>query len=410
MHFDLPLRAGLRDQLDALAAQMRDWEVAPRLTEDEVNRLRRSVCFFGHTTRRGPDLTVGGVDGSGDFPALSYADSFIYLTTATGTSYGADATCGLREQTPGIAPVFEFTWLPESETVREDALDEAFARLAGVGSLDEVIEQSDYRTLKSAEARRANTVISLRQNLLRPHAADAGNLAIQLRTTGELGAALRLLRSDAHRGLRYLLIDTTFSLPLVSNPTGSLFYEHLKRLCCVEARNRGTGFFALSKSHGLPGIETVEQIAREAAKAAGNEPAEHWFLRLPDPNRDGWELSLTNGRRVPPPGAVSYLVRFHSTVPTLRLDMDFAYWRTHIRGESPQETLEREQAMFADLDYACHDQRCYGYPYPLKAGHDRSSLTKAERQVLRQQVIDAAVRAGMKRALFREPSIATGHE
>ena len=38
-----------------------------------------------------------------------------------------------------------------------------------------------------------------------------------------------------------------------------------------------------------------------------------------------------------------------------------------------------------------------------------ASMTKAERVALRKQVIDAAVRAGMRRSLFRDASRATGH-
>jgi len=64
---------------------------------------------------------------------------------------------------------------------------------------------------------------------------------------------------------------------------------------------------------------------------------------------------------------------------------------------------------FGSLDYASHDQRCFGYPYPIKAAHDRGSLTEQERTVLRQQLVESAVHAGMRRALFRDPSQLTGH-
>ena len=76
----------------------------------------------------------------------------------------------------------------------------------------------------------------------------------------------------------------------------------------------------------------------------------------------------------------------------------------------PAEVVARESALFETLDYCSHDQRAYGYPYPLKAGHDRASLTRPERQALRKQVLDAAVRAGMRPALFRSAPAATGHE
>jgi hypothetical protein len=94
----------------------------------------------------------------------------------------------------------------------------------------------------------------------------------------------------------------------------------------------------------------------------------------------------------------------------MRLDMDEAYWVKFVKGPSDEETRATERRIFEDLDYASHDQRCYGYPYPIKAGHDRASLTEPERAALRKMIIDAAVAAGMKRSLFRNVSEATGHE
>jgi hypothetical protein len=406
MNFDLHLRTDLQNSLDALAEEMSTWEAAPRLSVDEFDQLRLTIQTFPHTTRHA-DLTIGGVDGSGDYPSLTYADSFIYFTVAQATCYRADMTCGLSEIAPGLAPVFDFAWIPESQEKRFEALDKAFAALAGA-PVDEVIQQSDYQTLKAMGRGKPATVAQFRQHLIRPHAADSGNIGTQLRSTGELGAALRLLRSDLCPQI--LLIDTTLSLPFVSDPMGSMFYEHLKRLCCVEARKRGTVFLALSKSHGLPSIEEIERTAAEVQSMERGAAAEHWYLRLPEKSIDEWELSLTAGRRLPPPGAVSYLIRFHHTTPTLRLDLDRTYWQESIRGQTVEETQRNEQKLFSDLDYACHDQRCYGYPYPLKAGHDRASLTKHERVVLRKQIIDAAVKKGMKRSLFRDASIDTGHQ
>jgi hypothetical protein len=70
---------------------------------------------------------------------------------------------------------------------------------------------------------------------------------------------------------------------------------------------------------------------------------------------------------------------------------------------------EAPRRFFGALDYSAHDQRCYGYPYPIKAAHDRGSLTEQERTVLRQQLVEAAVHAGMRRSSFRDPSQLTGH-
>lgn len=406
MHFDLHIRADVRSRLSALAETMRDWEAAPQIDPGEAEKVSRNIQGFAHSIRL-EGLRFGGVDGSGDYPSLTYSDSYVYFAVAQATCYECDAVCGLREVSPLALPVFEFAWLPEDEEKRRTALDTSFQSLAGQ-DIQTVIFESDYRHIKAVEARRDYSVASLWGGLIRPSASDAGNIGLQLRSTAELGAALRLLQSDEIPD--YLLMDTTLSLPFVNKGESSLFHEHLKRLCCVVARRKGKGFFALSKSHGLPGIESLEDLAREVQGRPRGEAAEHWYLRIPIQDQDGWALSLAEGRHLPPPGAVSYLVRFHRTTPTLRLDMDREYWHQRVRGATEAETCANERRIFENLDYACHDQRCYGYPYPIKAGHDRASLTNAERVALRKQIIDAAVRAGMKRSLFRESSLAAGHE
>ena len=93
----------------------------------------------------------------------------------------------------------------------------------------------------------------------------------------------------------------------------------------------------------------------------------------------------------------------------MRLDMDFEYWQEHIWSEDKELMRCREQQLFRDLDFASHDQRCYGYPYPIKACHDLASLTNDERVALRKQIINEAVKAGLKRKNFVDPSIQTGH-
>jgi hypothetical protein len=272
--------------------------------------------------------------------------------------------------------------------------------------IEEVIEASDYKAIKNRLSRRAHSTEELRTHLIRPHAADAGNLAIQLRSVGELSAALRLIRSTPSPS--YVLYDSTLSLPFVPRVRNSLFHEHLKRLCCVEARQRGKGFFSLSKSHGLPAVERIEVLAAEAC-GTGRAAAEHWFMRIPTAQYDQWELRIAETRNVPPPAAVTYLCRFHRNTPVMRLDMDLTYWEQYVKGTSTEETRRNEKRIFEDLDYSSHDQRCFGYPYPIKAGHDRASLTEQERVALRIMVIDAAVSAGISRTQFRNASAATGH-
>jgi hypothetical protein len=406
MRFDVHLRTGVREKLKHLAEEMGAWESTPRINEHEAARVRAAIGTFDHCTRR-ESLMVGGVDGSGDYPSISYADSFVHVTVAHGTLYRSDALTGLHEVIPRFGPIVEFTWMTEDEERRRRAWDAAFATLSGE-SIHDAVSSSDYRVLKQRETRRPQTVDQLVANLIRPHAADVGNIGIQLRSTGELGAALRLIK--AHPEVAYVLMDGTLTLPLVSRADLSLFYEHLKRLCCVVARDQGVGFFALSKSHGLPSVESVENLAREACGVTSGRPAEHWYLRLPSQQMDGWELSLADGRRLPPVGAVTYLVRFHRTTTVLRLDMDVEYWKAQVRGESQEETRVNERRIFEDLDYVSHDQRSYGYPYPVQAGHDRAALTGPERVALRRQIIDAAVGAGLQRRLFRSASMATRTE
>ena len=89
MRFDVHIRSSLKSQLASLASEMAAWEGSPRVDEDEAARIRNSIQAFAHTTER-PGLSIGGVDGSGDYPALTYGDSFVYVTVAHGTRYTYD--------------------------------------------------------------------------------------------------------------------------------------------------------------------------------------------------------------------------------------------------------------------------------------------------------------------------------
>lgn len=66
--------------------------------------------------------------------------------------------------------------------------------------------------------------------------------------------------------------------------------------------------------------------------------------------------------------------------------------------------MQNEQRIFETLDYLCHEQRSFGYPYPLKAVQNRVKMSRGERDSLRKQIIDECVKNGMKRTLFREAS------
>jgi len=393
MRFDLHLRQAVRQRLAVISAQMAQWDTEPRQSIDLHARLVEAIQSFPHTTGMS-DLFVGGVDGSGDFPVVAYGDTFVYATVAAATLYQSDPVNGLREVDTGLNPLVEFTWLSGSEKQRTASLLDSFERLAG-HTVDEVILGSDYPELRKGG--RADLAM-IRAGLIVPPAHDAGNVGVQLRTTAELAAALRLIEI-APLGA-FVFTDGTMTLPFVQRNRESLFFEHLRRFCCVRARERGVTFAALSKSHGLPSGIRLDEAAREKF---GQSVPEHWFLRMPEADRDGWTPVPADGPRVPPVGAVTYLFRLHRTTPIMRLDLDARHWE--IAGKSS----ENVQRLFQSLDYAGHDQRCFGYPYPVKAAHDRASLSQPERIVLKKQVVDAAIEAGLKRSLFRDASQATGH-
>ena len=400
MRYDIHVRESARVKIAEMAKDMSRWEAKPRIGEDEEKHIRRAIRPFPHTAKV-KEFRIGGVDGSGDYPSFAYADSFVYVASASGTLYRTEAVHGLREEAALNEPTLEFVWLPgEGEQAQERWLA-AFAALAGL-PVREVIERSDYREIKSRATRSAHSVDDLLDDLILPRASDTANVGIQLRSTAELGTGLRLIMREP--ACRYVLMDTTFSIPLVKTKRQSLFYEHVKRLCCVEARQRGVAFLTLSKSHGLPAMDQIEAFAAEGLGLESRQVAEHWYLRLPTPGEDTWSLSLTGERQIPPLGAVSYLFRLHRNTPVLRLDMDRAFWEAKLKGNS-----KAEADLFGDIDYCSHDQRAFGYPYPIKACHDRARLTNAEREALKKQIIDAAVAAGMKRSLFRDVSAATGH-
>jgi hypothetical protein len=399
-HF--PISKIFQKKVRNLAEEMSSWEVKDRLDPKTEQRIRDGISGFPHTSIVvGDSFRIAGVDGSGDYPSFSYADSFVYVATATGTVFRTDTLHGLSEELVLAEPNLDLVWLPESlERARNQWL-KAFSNLAGeeVGT---VIGESDYVGLKNTASRRGHTAKGLLDDLLLPKASDTSNCGIQLRTTAEWGAARRLIQSNPP--CRYVLMDTTMSLPMVTRHDLSLFYEHLKRLCSVRARQRGIALFTVSKSHGLPSIEFIESFACDKLGLERNNVAEHWFLRMPIPNIDGWELPLIEGRQIPPIGAISYLFRLHRNTPVMRLDMDREWWEERIKGNP-----DAEQKLFSELDYSGHDQRAYGYPFPIKACHDRTRLSLAERLVMKKQIIDAAVAQGMKRSLFKDASAATGH-
>ena len=80
----------------------------------------------------------------------------------------------------------------------------------------------------------------------------------------------------------------------------------------------------------------------------------------------------------------------------MRIDVDAAWWRETIGGDEA-----REQQLFADLDFTCHEVRSYGYPYPMHAAHRSSALSRKERKMLKDLLMQHAQREGVGPGAFQ---------
>lgn len=387
----------IRDQIKVLAESLKSLEDQPKLTGNDETFLNENLKFFSHTTFAS-NLNVAAVSSNGDYPVLRCGNNFIFHTLADCAVYTSDAVVKLKEIPKEVVTTNVVTTLTKTERPSRE-IDQNFEQIADVSIL-ETIANSDYRELKSSESKRNNNTELLFDELIRPPAADTGNISVQLKSVGLFGMVLRLIEN--HQPLDYVLLETTFSLPSVTLPTGSLFYEHLKRLCCLEARKRGIKLLALTKNHGIFQINEIERAAAHKQSTSENSIAEHWYLRLPILGFDECSLSFVENRRFPPVGAVSYLIRFHRTFPTMRLDMDREFWMKNVLGKTEKETAENERKIFEDLDYLCHEQSSYGFPYPLKSSRDKTTLNNSARGRLRKLILDELIKSGVPKSSIQE--------
>ena len=179
------------------------------------------------------------------------------------------------------------------------------------------------------------------------------------------------------------------ALPLFSTDK-ALFFEIAKRYVCEYARIHGFRYLTLTKTHNIPYMGQIEcEIQKRLHTNA------HWFLRMPAEAPGKSKFGFLGTRTIPPVGTVSYVVKFTSSTSPMRLDMSFGAWQQLVFCDDQEEQLRRERQLFRDLDFATHDRRCYGYPYPLKAARDKAVLTDKEREVLRRILVNEAARAGL---------------
>ena len=405
MHFDIHFRDDFANKLKNVVNEIYSWNISDNYSLTEIDQLSCFVQGFEHCAVPDHRFLIGVADGSGDFPCVCYGDTVVYLVTAMARLYVATPT-GLSEQRTALEDMVNILWLPEDKRKARTQYLDFFSQLIGE-PLEKICEKSDYFLLTELHGGGVPSPLDLIDKLITPPAHESSNISIQLLNTAEVGALIRLMRyleSVQKEDIPiYLLEDTTMSLPLVTSKS-ALFFEIAKRYACTLGRDNGVIYSTLSKSHNMPHMDLIEDMVKEIVPSG-----EHWFMRLPVEQVGEKSPSFLGTRTIPPIGAVTYLFKLHKNTQPMRLDLDYEYWIKNIWNDDKTLMSAREIQIFRDLDFASHDQRCYGYPYPIKACHDMVSLTNGERVALRKQIIDEAVKAGLKRKNFVDPSILTGH-
>jgi hypothetical protein len=351
----------------------------------ELHDLFARVRPFSHTTGLEREFLVAGVDGSGESPVLQQDDVFMHFVVAAGTMFQTVSARQHKLSTITIddAVHADFVALRDEARVVRNAYAGYVERLIGV-TPKVMAERSDYVDVFNSESQRRRIrledVVFARMTL--PKASEIASHAYQIRTLAELAMAVRLLR---HRP-DYLLIDTSLVYFLLGE---TIFLpELLKRYLVCRALEQGTCVVALCKSHNIPNGDLIARKVKEQLKLP-----DHWYLRLPSEALGETRLPWLEEKEVPPKLGVSYLFKFHATDFPMRIDLDAAWWSRNVCYD---EVAERR--FFQDLDFTCHDSRSYGYPYPLRASHRRSALTRQERLALHDVVIRLAAEQGILRA------------
>lgn len=406
MHYDF-LRKEFDDRIKTVVEDIKDWNVGDSSYAKEIETLEPYVTPFEHCDKPDSDFLIAGSDGSGDFPSVRYGDSFVYVVISRARLYEAmQPPVRLKELEAKGCDLANLLWMPEDPRKSAEKMDEFFEELIGI-PLKEICEHSDYFHYKKLFGRAPATAEGLIGTLIHPEAHEDNNVRIQIMGTAEAAALIRMLKvlDEVCKGRKaYIIQDTTLALPLVKKSV-SLFFEIAKRYACAKASEQGVTYLALSKSHNFPRMDLIEEMVAKKVPSRA-----HWFMRVPSKAMGEKCPNFIGEREIPPVGAVSYLFALHKTTQPMRLDIDINHWKKTIWDEDPEKTKANEIQLFRDLDFAAHDQRCYGYPYPVKASHDLASLTEAERVSIRKQIIDRAIEAGLKRKNFVDPSVTTGHK
>jgi type IV pilus assembly protein PilB len=264
---------------------------------------------------------------------------------------------------------------------------------------------------------------------------ETAGLAIQAALTGHM--VFSTLHTNNAATTLPRLLDMGIEPFLISSTIRAVVGQRLIRKLHKDSRQSYTPteeeINEVSKMFGLTSPDdwkTIHELEKQAKAAGlgGDTPLstdEHGPKTLWRANKDFTDDDVREGYRgrvgiyevLYNSSAIQKLIMSHATSEEIQaqavregmITMQLDGLVKALRGETDAHTVANESKMFGDLDYTSHDQRAFGYPYPIKACHDRTSMKMAERVALRKQIVDAAVGAGMKRGLFKDVSIATGH-
>jgi hypothetical protein len=372
---DRQLLDSSRDAIKSFKSAVDEVRPTPR----EMEKLCEGIRAYPHTAVLDEDFTLSAVDGSGEFPVLQQDDIFLHFATAAGATY---RTVSARQHKlvseHSVPPTSkQFVILSDNNEVLRSSYQSLLQRSLDL-DLPDLVDGSDYcevygqfgNTLRPSQVTWRNISLS--------KASQVASHAYLLRSVAELGMAIRMLEQRP----KYLLLDTSLVYFLLGE---TIFLpELLKRFLITQANELSTGVVALCKSHNIPNGNFIGRHAKEKLDMPG-----HWYLRLPSAALGEPTPTFLQGKEIPPKLSVSYLFKFEPTAFPMRIDLDAAWWSTHIGGD---ETKEKE--FFGNLDFTCHEVRSYGYPYPMHAAHRSASLTGKERKMLRDLVLQNAQREG----------------
>lgn len=356
-----------------------------RPAESELRSLCAGIQPYQHTTELNQNFLVAGIDGSGEYPILQQDDIFVHFVVASAGVYKTETERQHKLASSNFPDkLFKtFAVLKENRSSISESYDHFLFELLGL-SVKELVLGSDYCEVFSRFGKKIGPKDISWASLALAKASQIATHAYQLRSLAELAMAARVLSVSP----KYILLDTT----LVYFLLGETPYlpELLKRYLIARAYQCGTCIVGLSKSHNIPNGDLIGRWAREKVGFK-----DHWFLRLPSPSLGEQPFQFLREREIPPKLCVSYLFKFHATSFPLRIDLDAVWWKTQIGGDPTAESK-----FFEEMDFLCHDVRSYGYPYPLHAAHRSASLTKKEKNTVRDILLQHAQTEGILRGAF----------